>query len=81
MNSYENVINAIEFGTPERLPCQFGSMGVNDTHTVNWNQIGVIPQAKWQNASRYMAAAKILHQSISILPGFLAERKQFFTSL
>jgi len=40
MNSYENVKRAIEFNTPERLPCEFPSLGVSDLHYLNWNQIG-----------------------------------------
>lgn len=40
MNSYEIVKRAIEFNNPERLPCQFSSLGFNDTHHVGWNQIG-----------------------------------------
>lgn len=40
MNSCEIVKRAIEFNYPERLPCEFSSMGFSDTHTVNWNQTG-----------------------------------------
>ncbi len=40
MNSYEVVKSAIEFTTPDRLPCEFPSMGVCDTRWVSWNQIG-----------------------------------------
>lgn len=40
MNGYEVIRRAIEFDTPDRLPCQFDSIGINDTHTVNWNQVG-----------------------------------------
>ncbi len=40
MISYETVRRAVEFQTPERLPCEFGSMGVCDTHWAGWNQIG-----------------------------------------
>lgn len=40
MNSYEIVRNAIEFNYPDRLPYEFGSMGVSDTYGVGWNQIG-----------------------------------------
>jgi len=46
MNSYEIVKKAIEFGTPERLPFEFSSMGVNDTHSVGWNQIGTGDNSK-----------------------------------
>ncbi len=40
MNSYEVVKSAIEFTTPDRLPCEFPSMGICDTRWVSWNQIG-----------------------------------------
>lgn len=40
MNSYEVVKSAIEFTTPNRLPCEFPSMGICDTQWVGWNQIG-----------------------------------------
>ena len=36
----ENVIAAIEFGTPDRLPVVFDAFGVSDVHRVRWNQIG-----------------------------------------
>lgn len=40
MSSYEVVRRAIEFDYPDRLPMRFASVGINDTHGVNWNQIG-----------------------------------------
>ncbi len=40
MNSYEIVKRAIEFNTPERLPCDFPSLGFSDVHVVSWNEIG-----------------------------------------
>jgi len=40
MSSYEVVRRAIEFQKPERLPIRFGTLGLNDTHGVGWNQIG-----------------------------------------
>jgi uroporphyrinogen decarboxylase len=40
MTSYELVKSAIEFSHPDRLPCQFSSMGVQDTGSVNFNQTG-----------------------------------------
>lgn len=40
MSSYEVVKRAIEFGRPDRLPVRMGSIGVDDTHHVGWNQIG-----------------------------------------
>lgn len=40
MNSYEIVKRAIEFNSPERLPCEFASLGVSDTYFVKWNQKG-----------------------------------------
>lgn len=41
MTSYEIVRRAIKFERPERLPVWFDALGVNDFHTVKWNQIGV----------------------------------------
>jgi uroporphyrinogen decarboxylase len=38
--SKENVIAAIEFGTPDRLPVVFDAFCVSDVHGVGWNQIG-----------------------------------------
>ena len=46
MNSFEIVKRAIEFNYPERLPCEFSVMGFSDTHSVNWNQIGVGDKSK-----------------------------------
>jgi len=40
-SSYEVVQRAIEFGTPDRLPLRFESLGLSDVHDVKWNQIGV----------------------------------------
>ena len=40
MNSFEVVKRAIEFSSPDRLPVEFSSLGVSDTHWVGWNQIG-----------------------------------------
>jgi len=40
MTSYEVVRRAIEFGTPERLPVRFPSLGLSDIHPVDWNQTG-----------------------------------------
>jgi len=40
MNSYEIVKRAIDFNYPERLPCEFSSFGISDTHGVGFNQIG-----------------------------------------
>ena len=37
---YEVVRRAIEFDGPDRLPMLFDSLGICDTHTVGWNQIG-----------------------------------------
>ncbi|MBT3274083.1 MAG: hypothetical protein HN368_13080 [Spirochaetales bacterium] len=39
-NSRDNVIAAIEFGTPDRLPVVFDAFGVSDVQSVSWNQIG-----------------------------------------
>mgnify|MGYP005841558619 FL=1 len=36
----ENVRRAIEFARPERLPLRFEALGLCDTHTVAWNQVG-----------------------------------------
>ena len=46
MKSYDIVKKAIEFNCPERLPCEFNSMGFSDTHYVNWNQIGIGDKSK-----------------------------------
>jgi uroporphyrinogen decarboxylase len=40
VDARENMIRAVEFRTPERLPLRFPSMGLDDTHSVRWNQIG-----------------------------------------
>jgi uroporphyrinogen decarboxylase len=40
MDARENLIRAVEFRWPERLPLQFPSMDLDDTHAVGWNQIG-----------------------------------------
>ena len=40
MSSYEVVKRAIRFGTPQRLPMIFPSLGINDTHGVSTNAIG-----------------------------------------
>lgn len=37
---YEVVRRAIEFERPDRLPLRFEALGLSDTHTVRWNQIG-----------------------------------------
>lgn len=39
-NSKENIIAAIEFNTPERLPMVFDAFNASDVHRVGWNQIG-----------------------------------------
>ncbi len=39
-NSRENIIAAIEFDTPDRLPLTFDAFNVSDVHNVSWNQIG-----------------------------------------
>jgi Uroporphyrinogen-III decarboxylase len=39
-NSKQLVVNAIEFGTPDRLPVIFDSLGISDVHFVGWNQKG-----------------------------------------
>jgi uroporphyrinogen decarboxylase len=40
MSSYEVVRRAIEFQRPERLPVQFGLLGMDDFYHIKWNQIG-----------------------------------------
>jgi hypothetical protein len=40
LSSYEVVRRAVEFGTPDRLPLRFDSLGISDIHNVGWNQIG-----------------------------------------
>ncbi|MEE8441110.1 MAG: uroporphyrinogen decarboxylase family protein, partial [Spirochaetia bacterium] len=39
-SSRENVVSAIEFRRPDRLPVMFDAFGVSDVHSVRWNQIG-----------------------------------------
>ena len=39
-SSYELVKKAVYFNKPDRIPVEFNSLGVSDTHWVNWNQIG-----------------------------------------
>ncbi len=40
MSSYEVVRRAVEFAAPDRLPLRFATLGMSDTHSVNWNQVG-----------------------------------------
>ena len=46
MTSYERVKRAIEFNRPDRLPCEFSSMGICDTQWVGWNQTGTGDNSK-----------------------------------
>ncbi len=46
MNSYETVKRAIEFKKPERLPVEFGTLGISDTRWVSWNQTGTGDNSK-----------------------------------
>lgn len=46
MNSYETVKRAIEFNSPERLPCDFSSLGFSDIRYIDWNMIGTGDHAK-----------------------------------
>lgn len=46
MNGYEVVKSAIEFTGPDRLPCQYDSLGVSDVRWVGWNQIGTGDRSK-----------------------------------
>lgn len=46
MNSFDIVKRAIEFNYPEKLPCEFSTMGFSDTHSVNWNQTGIGDKSK-----------------------------------
>jgi len=39
-SSRENVISAIEFRKPDRLPVIFDAFGVSDVHRIKWNEIG-----------------------------------------
>jgi uroporphyrinogen decarboxylase len=39
-NGRENIIAAIEFTSPERLPMVFDAFSASDVHRVRWNQIG-----------------------------------------
>jgi len=40
MTSYEAVKRAIKFQTPDRMPVQYNTLGISDTHWVGWNQDG-----------------------------------------
>ncbi|HET6487872.1 MAG TPA: uroporphyrinogen decarboxylase family protein [Spirochaetia bacterium] len=40
MNARENMIRAVEFRRPERLPICFETLGMDDLRWVGWNQIG-----------------------------------------
>ncbi len=40
MDARENMIRAVEFRGPERLPLRFESLGLDDTHAIGWNQVG-----------------------------------------
>ena len=40
MSSYEVVRRAISFEKPDRLPVCFSVLGLNDFHSVSWNQVG-----------------------------------------
>ena len=40
MSSYEVVRRAIRFEKPDRLPLNLPALGLNDFHSVSWNQIG-----------------------------------------
>jgi uroporphyrinogen decarboxylase len=40
VDARENMIRAVEFRGPLRLPLRFSSLGLDDSHWVSWNQIG-----------------------------------------
>lgn len=48
MTSYEIVRRAVEFGSPERIPVRFGSLGIDDT---GW--VGLQPAAGWKPRRPY----------------------------
>ncbi len=44
---------AVEFRYPDRLPMEFGSMGVQDTHWVSWNQKGTGDRRKKEDVDEW----------------------------
>lgn len=46
MSSNEVVRRSIEFAGPDRLPLCFEALGLNDTHSVPWNQVGTGDHSK-----------------------------------
>ncbi len=48
MTSYEIVRRAVEFGSPERIPMRFGTLGLDDTYGV-----GLAPPPGWQPSQPY----------------------------
>ncbi len=53
MSSYEVVRRAVEFTGPDRLPLRFSTLGLSDTHTVNWNQIGTGDHAQRETVDEW----------------------------
>jgi len=53
MPSYEVVCRAIEFRRPDRLPLRFEALGLSDTHSVPWNQIGTGDQTKRETTDEW----------------------------
>ncbi len=53
MDARENMIRAVEFRRPERLPLRFPSMGLDDTHDVGWNQVGTGDHARRQTLDEW----------------------------
>jgi len=53
MTSRETVARAIEFRTPERLPMEFGALGVQDTAGFGWNQTGTGDKTKKETADEW----------------------------
>ena len=45
-SSYEVVRRAIHFERPDRLPLEFDSLGISDTASIGWNQIGTGDKAQ-----------------------------------
>jgi hypothetical protein len=53
MSPYEVVRRAIEFRCPDRLPLRFEALGLNDTHSVPWNQIGTGDHTRQQTIDEW----------------------------
>jgi uroporphyrinogen decarboxylase len=53
MDARENMIRAVEFRGPERLPLRFSSLGLDDTREIGWNQVGTGDHAQRQTLDEW----------------------------